>query len=103
MHMHMTCTCYMHMCMCMCIMHMCTSLTITGKAKVLSNVQGLAELLASLKLAEHLGAADAWCVKQGAEDVADLKGKTYAEQLAAELKLPPIKAEKLVNAIRGVK
>ena len=91
-------------------MHMCTSLTITGKAKVLSvavnassNVQGLAELLASLKLAEHLGAADAWCVKQGAEDVADLKGKTYAEQLAAELKLPPIKAEKLVNAIRGVK
>ena len=99
----------MCMCMCMC-MHMCTSLTITGKAKVLSvavnassNVQGLAELLASLKLAEHLGAADAWCVKQGAEDVADLKGKTYAEQLAAELKLPPIKAEKLVNAIRGVK
>ena len=51
-----------------------------GKAKLVgelanagSSVQGLAELLASLKLSDHLGAADAWCVEQGAEDVSDLK------------------------------
>ena len=66
----------------------------TGKAKVVagsalanagSSVQGLAELLASLKLTEHLGAADAWCVDLGAEDVADLKDEDLAEQLAEVL------------------
>ena len=50
-----------------------------------SSVQGLAELLASLNLTQHLGAADAWCVEQGAEDVTDLKGEDLAEQLAEVL------------------
>ena len=45
----------------------------------------IAELLASLKLTEHLGAADAWCVDLGAEDVADLKDEDLAEQLAEVL------------------
>ena len=59
---------------------MCMPLFVAGKAKLVgdlanagSSVQGLAELLASLKLSDHLGAADAWCVEQGAEDVSDLK------------------------------
>ena len=66
----------------------------TGKAKVVagsalanagSSVQGLAELLASLNLTQHLGAADAWCVDRGAEDAADLKDEDLAEQLAEVL------------------
>ena len=35
--------------------------------------RSVADTLASLKLSDHLGAADAWCVEQGAEDVSDLK------------------------------
>ena len=80
---------------------------VPGKAKVVgelanagSSVQGLIELLASLKLTEHLAAADAWCVELGAESVADLKDEMYAEQLAEVLKLKKIPAKKLVNAIR---
>ena len=80
----------------------------TGKAKLVgdlanagSSVQGLAELLASLKLTEHLAAADAWCVDLGAEDVSDLKEDTYAEQLAEALQLKKIPAKRLVAAIRG--
>ena len=65
-----------------------------------SKVKGLTELLTSLNLVEYLGAAGAWCVKQGAGEVADLKGKTYAEDLAEELKLEPIKKDKLVMAIK---
>ena len=81
---------------------------VTGKAKVVgklasagSSVEGLAVLLASLKLTEHLAAADAWCVEQGAEDVADLKDEDLAEQLVEALKLKRIPAKKLVAAIRG--
>ena len=84
------------------------SLAVTGKAKVVgdlanagSSVQGLVELLASLKLTEHLAAADAWCVELGAESVADLKEDTYAEQLAEVLQLKKIPAKRLVAAIRG--
>ena len=80
---------------------------VPGKAKVVgelanagSSVQGLIELLASLKLTEHLAAADAWCVELGAESVADLKDEMYAEQLAEVLQLKKIPAKKLVNAIR---
>lgn len=63
-------------------------------------VQGLAPVLASLNLSEHLANADAWCVSQGAEKVTDLKFDTFAEQLAASLKLPPIIASKLVHALK---
>ena len=38
-------------------------------------------------------------VSQGAEDVLDLKEEAYAQQLAEALKLPPMKARKLVNGI----
>jgi|TARA_B110001469_G_C9456974_1_gene230491 hypothetical protein len=62
----------------------------TGKANIVagsagSSVQGLAELLTSLNLTQHLGAADAWCVDLGAEGVADLKDEDFAEQLAEVL------------------
>ena len=48
-----------------------------------SSVQGLAELLASLNLSDHLGAAKAWCVEQGAEDVSDLKVGVRVRALSA--------------------
>ena len=61
----------------------------------------LGELLGSLGLEDKLAAADAWCVAQGAESVGDLNDEDYPEQLAKELALPPIKAKKLVKAIKG--
>ena len=103
-------TVYMHMHRCTRMHCTCmrTSLSVTGKARLVrelanagSSVQGLAELLASLKLTEHLGAADAWCTEQGAESVADLKEDTYAEDLAKALQLKKIPAKKLVAAIRA--
>ena len=70
----------------------CVACRVTGKAKVVdlahagSSVHGLAELLASLKLTEHLGDAKAWCVNVvGASDVADLKDDNLAERLAEVL------------------
>ena len=64
---------------------------------------GLADLLAILNLEEHLPAADAWCVEQGADDVSDLRhpDDKYAVQLAMMLRLPPIKADRLVNEINA--
>ena len=63
-------------------------------------VEGLADLLASINLAQHLPNANAWCVLQGADHVDDLRvDYEFAGQLAEALKLPPIKAKKLVDAI----
>ena len=99
--------CMLHV-MCRCMLYVSCCTPVTGKAKVVgdlanagSSVQGLAVLLASLKLTEHLAAADAWCVEQGAEDVAELKDEDLAEQLVEALKLKRIPAKKLVAAIRG--
>ena len=72
-----------------------------GEASTASGVAGLEELLGSLGLGDNLAAADAWCVAQGAESVGDLNDEDYPEQLAKELALPPIKAKKLVKAIKG--
>ena len=62
-------------------------------------VKGLAKLLESLDMMEHLGAAEAFCVPLGAKNVADLKRPTLAENLATELNLPKIMADHLVQAI----
>ena len=64
-----------------------------------SSVIGLASLFTSLRLDGKLDAATKWCETKGADDVADLKEEDYAEQLAAALELPEIKARKLVKAI----
>ena len=68
-----------------------------------TKVLGLADLLAILNLEEHLPAADAWCVEQGADDVSHLKhaDDKYARQLAEVLRLPPIKADRLVDKINA--
>ena len=75
-------------------------------AYTVSYVQGLAELLESVNLTEYLGAAKAFCVLNGAKDVAylklNLKGHRYPEKLAKWLNLPPIPAEMLVNAIQDL-
>ena len=77
-----------------------------GFAYAVSNVQGLAELLESVNLAEHLGAAKEFCERNGAKDVAylklNLKGHRYPEKLAKWLNLPPIPAKMLVNAIQDL-
>ena len=62
-------------------------------------MQGLAQVLASLNLSEHLAVAVEWCVMKGADSVHDLQGGAYAEQLAKKLNLPEIKAHTLVKAI----
>ena len=70
-----------------------------------SEVQGLAELLKSVKLSKHLVDVEAFCEKIGADNVADLSDRpqwfrrTHAENLARTLKLPQLKRKKLVNAI----
>ena len=75
-----------------------------GFAYAVSNVQGLAELLESVNLTEHLGAAKEFCERNGAKDVAylNLKGHRYPEKLAKWLNLPPIPAKMLVNAIQDL-
>ena len=71
-----------------------------------SEVKGLAELLAMLKITEHLSAAEAFCEQHGANDVADLKrhtqhgaNNTYAKELATKLKLPTVIAERFFEVI----
>ena len=65
-------------------------------------VKDLEELLRSIRLEDQLTAAVDWCGQMGADDINDLKDEDYAEQLAKELGLPPIKSNKLIKAIRGL-
>lgn len=57
---------------------------------------GLADKKQLLKAAK---AADAWCVKKGADSVADLAG--YEDELVAHLKLPDIRGRKLASALKA--
>jgi len=66
------------------------------------SVKGLSDLLSSINLGNQIEAARSWCIEMGADDVADLNEEDYPEKLAAALELPPIRAKKLVKALRGV-
>ena len=60
-------------------------------------MRGLAELLASLNLTDHLAAALSWCEAEGANDVADLA--EYADELADHLKLVRIRRKNFIKAL----
>ena len=59
------------------------------------------DLLHSLNLSDKIDQATTWCKTEGAESIEDLKDETYAQELAAALQLPRIKANKLVNTIKN--
>ena len=63
-----------------------------------SKVDGLVDLLKSVKISKRLVDAEAFCERIGADNMAELNPK--AEGLARALRLPLIKRKNLVNAIR---
>ena len=67
-----------------------------------AQTEGLAELLSSLKLHDKIADADAWCIAQGADEIADLDGEEdLTEELADHLALPRIKKNKLIAALKA--
>ena len=62
-------------------------------------VEGLAELLVDAKSTDKLATAEAWCIEQGADSVADLAG--YESDFIAHLALPRIKTDKLRTALKS--
>ena len=62
-------------------------------------VEGLAELLVDAKSTDKLATAEAWCIEQGADSVADLAG--YESDFIAHLALPRIKTDKLRAALKS--
>ena len=61
----------------------------------------LEDLLHSLSLSDKMNQAIAWCKTEGAASIEDLTDETYAQELAAALQLPPIRANKLVKALKN--
>ena len=68
--------------------------------KKVEGIDGLETLMSSLGLEDKLPDAANWCEVNGAESVRDIHEANCAEQLAKDLGLPLVKANKLIKAIK---
>jgi len=68
--------------------------------KKVEAIDGLETLMSSLGLEDKLPDAANWCEVNGAESVRDIHEADCAEQLAKDLGLPLVKANKLIKAIK---
>jgi hypothetical protein len=68
--------------------------------KKVKAIDGLETLMSSLGLEDKLPDAANWCQVNGAESVRDIHEADCAEQLAKDLGLPLVKANKLIKAIK---
>ena len=70
------------------------------EVKKVGAIDGLETLMSSLGLEDKLPDAANWCEVNGADSVRDIHEADYAEQLAKDLGLPLVQANKLIKAIK---
>ena len=68
--------------------------------KKVKAIDGLETLMSSLGLEDKLPDAANWCEVNGADSVRDIHEADYAEQLAKDLGLLLVQANKLIKAIK---
>ena len=81
------------MCVCLCVY-------MQEVKKKVEAIDGLETLMSSLGLEDKLPDAANWCQVNGAKSVRDIHEADCAEQLAKDLGLPLVKANKLIKAIK---